>query len=379
MHSGSSTSPPTAMPSGGTVEPASRTGLVREKFRTPPEVPGERYELRDPFADVTYRYDNLSAMVAKALQLGSKRFTAIHEDGARTVIQRFRNGWQRGEQLPPPPQRPLDLLPANDEVPDAAGDGKKARNADVPLHAERPDEKAVARIDAEAERADLVARLESALKERYIIKRAPVIVGEVSLGHTEYRFRGDSTRIAFTESTFRLATDTNSPSVARSMVDVAQARNWKGLRISGSEDFRRMVWLEASVRGVQAVGYEPNPGDMDVLKREREARRANRIEPARDMPKAAVATAAEKSSARGGGRKAVVAAIEAVLVAKRVPEAQRNAVLAAATEKLAQRSRGGQPIKVKVYDRTAEPQRSARPSTPEVGRSPERAEPAQVR
>jgi hypothetical protein len=368
------------MPSGGTVEPANRAGIVKEKSRMPPEAPGERYELRDPFADVTYRTGKLDEMVAKAQQLGSKRFTAIAEDGTRTVVQRFRSGWQRGEQLPPAPQRPLDLLPANDEVPDAAGDGKKPRGETAPVQKNRPDEKAVAKTDAEAERAELVVRLESALKERYIIKRAPVLVGDVSLGHTEYRFRGDSTRIAFTESTFRLATDTNSPSVARSMVDVAQARNWKGLRISGSEDFRRMVWLEASVRGVQAVGYEPNPGDMDVLKREREARRANRIELAQDAPRAATTTAAEKSSARGGGgRKAVVAAIEAVLVAKRVPEAQRNAVLTAAAEKLAQRSRGGQPVRVKVYDRTAEPQRSAKAPTPELGRSQERSEPARAR
>ena len=118
--------------------------------------------------------------------------------------------------------------------------------------------------------------------ERYIIKRAPVTVGDVTIGRTEYRFRGDTSRVAFTESTFRLATDTNSPSVARSMVDVAEARNWQALRVSGNEDFKRMVWLEASVRGVKTLGYEPNPGDLEVLKREREARLVNRIEPARD-------------------------------------------------------------------------------------------------
>ena len=118
---------------------------------------------------------------------------------------------------------------------------------------------AIARLDAQAERAALVARLESALVERYLIKRAPVTVGDVTIGRTEYRFRGDTSRVAFTESTFRLATDTNSPSVARSMVDVAETRNWKALRVSGNEDFKRLVWLEASVRGVKSLGYEPNP------------------------------------------------------------------------------------------------------------------------
>ena len=50
---------------------------------------------------------------------------------------------------------------------------------------------------------------------------------------------------------------------------------------------QRMVWLEASVRGVKTLGYEPNPGDLEVLKREREARLVNRIEPARDATFAA--------------------------------------------------------------------------------------------
>ena len=103
-----------------------------------------------------------------------------------------------------------------------------------PKQALSPALAALPALDAKAERAALVDRLEAALAERYVIKRAPVTVGEVKIGHTEYRYRGDTTRVAFTESTFRLATDTNNPSVARSMVDVAQARNWKALRVDAT-------------------------------------------------------------------------------------------------------------------------------------------------
>jgi hypothetical protein len=200
----------------------------------------------------------------------------------------------------------------------------------------------------------------------------------MAIGRTEYRFRGDTSRVAFTESTFRLATDTNSPSVARSMVDVAEARNWRSLRVSGNEDFRRMVWLEASVRGVKTLGYEPNPADLEVLRRERESRQVNRIEPTRDATgeNAAGAKPTEKGSARGsGGRKTVLAAIEAVLVAKRVPEKQRAAVMAAATEKLAQRLRDGQAPRIKVYDKAAPSQRPVVVPVPEVQRARERAAP----
>jgi hypothetical protein len=363
---------------GGTVEPANRATVAKERFQTPTETSGERYELRDPFAEVTYRANTLPEMVAKAEQLGSSRFVAVAEDGKRTTVQKVDGEWQRGPQRPAAPERPLDPTPARDEVPQATATVPTRGASKAPAPIEQADGKAIARIDAQAERAALVARLETALMERYVIKRAPVTVGDVSIGRTEYRFRGDTSRVAFTESTFRLTTDTNSPSVARSMVDVAEARNWKALRVSGNEDFKRMVWLEASVRGVKTLGYEPNPGDLEVLKREREARLVNRIEPARDAvgDKTTGAAPAEKGSARGGGgRKAVLAAIEAILVAKQVPEKQREAVMAAAAEKLAQRLRDGQAPKVKVYDKAAPSQRPVVVAVPEAQRTRERATP----
>jgi hypothetical protein len=361
-------------PQGGTVEPANRATVAKERFQAPIDVPGERYELRDPFAEVTYRANTFPEMVAKADQLGSSRFTALDAEGRRTTVQKVDGEWQRGPQRAAAPERPVDATPVRDDVPQMTNVvplGKTQPQADA------ADAKVIASIDAKAESAALVARLEAALVDRYLIKRAPVTVGDVTIGRTEYRFRGDTSRVAFTESTFRLATDTNSPSVARSMVDVAEARNWRALRVSGNEDFKRMVWLEASVRGVKAIGYEPNPADLEVLKKEREARLVNRIEPARGDNPAAAAASAEKASARGGGgRKAVLAAIEAVLVAKGVPNKQREAVMAAATENLAQRLREGQSIKVKVYDKAAPSQRPVAVPTPEVQRSRERAAPA---
>jgi hypothetical protein len=130
------------------------------------------------------------------------------------------------------------------------------------------------------------------------------------------------------------------------------------------------------VRGVKTLGYEPNPTDLEVLRKERDARLVNSIEPARGNATGAAGALAEKASARGGGgRKAVLVAIEAVLVAKGVSQKQREAVMAAATENLAQRLREGQSIKVKVYDKAAPSQRPIVMPTPEVQRARERAAP----
>lgn len=341
---------------GGTVEPA-HPALPRG----PEPRPGERYELRDPFAEVTHRGTDLPAMLATAERLGSLRVTAIDAEGRRSWIQRVDGQWERGSERPGPQAREQRQEPVEPQLP--------AREA-LPARIETP-------VDPKAERAALRSHLEATLRNQYLIKRASVKVGDVTIGRTEYRYRGETQRVAFTESAFRLATDTNSPSVARSMVDLAEARNWKALRVSGHEEFRRMVWFEATLRGVRTVGYEPMSSDLDWLRSEREARQANRIELARitsaDAP-------ADKASGRGGGgRKAVLAAIEAVLLDRKVPQKQREAIMVAATERLAQRIRDGHAPRIKIYDRSAPSQRPAVQPTVEPQRAHERAMPAPVR
>lgn len=358
---------------GGTVEPAHRAAVAKERFQTPDDVPTERYELRDPFAEVTYRLNTFAEVVAKADQLGSNRFTAIDAQGNRSPVRKVDGRWERDEPRTTAPDRTEEAAPNRDKAPQRPTVLPMSK---APQQAEAAVVPSLTQIDAQAERAAHVARLEAALVDRYLIKHAPVTVGAMTIGHTEYRFRGDTSRVAFTESTFRLKTDTNSPSVARSMVDVAEARNWSALRVSGHEDFKRMVWLEASVRGVKALGYEPNPADLEVLTKAREARLLNRIQPVRGDLLSSPSALTEKTTARGGGgRKAVLAAIEAVLIAKRVPEKQREAVMAAATERLAQRLRDVQPIKVKVYDKAAPSQRPVVVPTPELKRDRELAAP----
>lgn len=356
---------------GGTVEPANRAKVAREVFQMSNEPAGTRYELRDPFAEVTYRVDSFAEMVTKANQLGASRFHSVASDGSRTTFVKVDGEWRR---------------PDAREAPSSAHEaGASVRPSSVvslapsPATTPAPDV-VVAKIDADAERTARVARLEAALFERYVIKRAAVKVGDLAIGQTEYRYRGDANRVAFTETTFRLATDNNNPSVARSMVDVAEARNWQALRVSGNEDFKRMVWLEASLRGVKALGYEPQLVDQELLKREREARAVNRIERAHAAERVNGVESASgdpaKQSARGsGGRKAVLAALEAVLVSKGVPARQRDAVLTAAAENLARRLREGQVHKVKVFDKNAPSQSVPVVSTREVQRAQERAAP----
>lgn len=289
---------------------------------------------------------------------------------------------RRGPSLPPRTEHAQEPTIDRGDMPELTSDHPKGATPPVRqarLFEDTP--RATARNEARSERAALVTRIEAALTERYLIKHAAVSMGHRPLGSVEYRFRGDSARLAFVESPFKLSTDTNNPSVARSMVDIAQLRNWRGLRVSGAEEFRRLVWLEASVRGIKAIGYEPTLADLEALKHAREGRQANRIEPIPVEASNKTAPPSQNSSARGGDRKTVLAAIDAVLVAKGVSELRRTAVLAAATEQLAQRARSGKVPRIKVYDKTAPSQapRPAQVAAPELARGRDRAPPAHPR
>ena len=384
--------PAPAIKSGGIVEAASRADVVKQKYQATGDPSAMRYELRDPLAGLTYRATEQAEIVAKAEQLGSTRYLAIDADGLRTPFRKIDGSWHAQPHLPPRAPAPEQQI--DDEPIKARGDKTIAvappqpeppaatrPTPDVATTALQEPQRALARLDAKTEQAAKVAQLEAALRERYVIRRSAVVVNDVAVGRMEYRYRGNTTRVAFTESTFRLATNTNNPSVARSMVDVAEARNWKALRVSGSEDFKRLVWLEASIRGVKAHGYEPTTADQDLLQRARDARALNRIDHTREPAAAASSTAeAQKPSGRGGsGRKQVLAAIDAVLQANRVPTARREAVLAAADRQLQQRQQRGERFEVKVYDKSAPSHRAATVPTPEVQRARERSTPAPAR
>ena len=71
--------------------------------------------------------------------------------------------------------------------------------------------------------------------------------------------------LAFKVSAERLATRLEDAIVIRDMVSIAQHRGWAEVQVSGSVEFRRTAWLEASVRGLAVRGYEPDPIDRAAL------------------------------------------------------------------------------------------------------------------
>ena len=84
--------------------------------------------------------------------------------------------------------------------------------------------------------------------------------------------------VAFEDKGNRLETKSNSENIAESMVRIASARGWDEIKVSGSETFRKEVWLEAASRGMHVKGYTPSEQDKAELAKRVSETDANKIE-----------------------------------------------------------------------------------------------------
>ncbi|MDI7776566.1 LPD7 domain-containing protein [Asticcacaulis sp. EMRT-3] len=100
----------------------------------------------------------------------------------------------------------------------------------------------------------------AALKKRYMIA-----------GDT-YHLRDHDNTLAFHDQGRRLTTSLDDPEVARSMVELADAKGWKTLNLKGSEAFKREVWLHARLKGLETEGFRPKAVDLAKLEERRAAR-----------------------------------------------------------------------------------------------------------
>ena len=122
------------------------------------------------------------------------------------------------------------------------------------------------RIEAEVDRPGV--RAYPPLKERFNIKR--------HLLRRDYEFRDQPGKVAFTERWLSMTSTGHSAAVVKAMVDRAEERGWTAVRVEGSAEFERQVWIAATARGIKALGYEATEGDRLAMAQERERLNAER-------------------------------------------------------------------------------------------------------
>lgn len=68
-------------------------------------------------------------------------------------------------------------------------------------------------------------------------------------------------RLAFARKGDSFRAQDDSESVATALAEIAAARGWSAIKVSGSKVFRRHVWLAASKRGLAVTGYAPTDAE----------------------------------------------------------------------------------------------------------------------
>lgn len=87
----------------------------------------------------------------------------------------------------------------------------------------------------------------------------------------KFYYPNNTEQAAFEDKGNKLETKSNSENVAESMVRIAEARGWDEIKVSGTETFRKEVWLEAASRGMHVKGYAPSEQDKaELAKRTRD-------------------------------------------------------------------------------------------------------------
>jgi putative DNA primase/helicase len=73
--------------------------------------------------------------------------------------------------------------------------------------------------------------------------------------------------LAFTDKGTKLKAESNNVEVVRSLVSIAEARDWQALSVTGTKEFRKEVWREAALRGIDVRGYEATDLERQELRR----------------------------------------------------------------------------------------------------------------
>ncbi len=94
----------------------------------------------------------------------------------------------------------------------------------------------------------------------------------------QYFLKDAPHQLAFEDIGPYLVTEHNRPDVVESMVDMVRAKAWGRIRVSGHEQFRREVWVQATMLGIEVSGYEPKAVDFARLAEGRRERMTNRID-----------------------------------------------------------------------------------------------------
>ncbi|MBT0963016.1 LPD7 domain-containing protein [Denitromonas iodatirespirans] len=226
------------------------------------------YEIKvvpDGVTSVDLQFKNGRANVAKTQLtleqarevLGQDNFSTIEKElkerGENTGVGQLRGRHLRFRQVTLPD---FEHKTAENTI---ALDSRTARKEEIAESKDKPPSRAIESNDPE---------VTSKRKMQSVMVPAAVEQKFIHVGDNYY-FRDQT--LAFVDKGTKLKAESQNVEVVRSLVAIAEAREWQSITVTGTEQFRRDVWRDAAARGISVRGYTPTEIERQQLENKKSA------------------------------------------------------------------------------------------------------------
>lgn len=144
----------------------------------------------------------------------------------------------------------------------------------------------------------------AALTKRYAIK-----------DHVYYS-KNPSIGMVFEDKGQSIRAKSSDADDVRAMVELAKSKHWSTIKVTGTAEFKREVWLAASIQGLQVAGYTPTQQDVALLENA-QTKTQNKIEFTHSAPTAAEVAIIASAKAKGADPKSIQAMKQCVALTVR--------------------------------------------------------------
>ena len=130
---------------------------------------------------------------------------------------------------------------------------------------------AVTKADEPTPNAVTASKVDDIADDRVLMHRqalAQAVYEQYRVAGSKYYFKdqaGNVNQLAFKETDNKLSTALNTERVTRSLIDLAEAKGWSDIKVSGHKEFKRQIWRAATERGIEVSGYKPDDKDLAVV------------------------------------------------------------------------------------------------------------------
>ena len=95
----------------------------------------------------------------------------------------------------------------------------------------------------------------------------------------QYLSSKNGTTVLFEDKGKKISTARTDAQTVRDMLEVAKAKSWDSIKLSGSQEFKSMMYVAAESQGIRTRGYKPTAADLALVEKMRTEQSLNSIEP----------------------------------------------------------------------------------------------------